>query len=220
MTAAVLMPSRPEGRAEDGFGATGSGEWPPLGSRSVTYAKVVIAGGFGVGKTTFVASASQVRPARTEVVLSATGTDPCALASTPRKVTTTAAMDVGRLSLASDLVLVLFGTCGHARFWSTFLAVCRGAAATVLLVDTRRLADCFVYLDLFDRERMPFLIAVNAFDHSPVPPPAAVREALALDPSVPLVKCDARSPTSTRQVLAIAAEYLLGWQPLPDPPVR
>src|SRR5439155_2302525 len=72
MTAAVLMPSRPEGRAEDGFGATGSGEWPPLGSRSVTYAKVVIAGGFGVGKTTFVASASQVPPARTEVVLSAT----------------------------------------------------------------------------------------------------------------------------------------------------
>jgi signal recognition particle receptor subunit beta len=129
-------------------------------------------------------------------------------------------MDVGRLTLASDLVVVLFGTCGQARFWPTSLAVCRGAAGAVVLVDARRLADCFAYLDLFERDRMPFVVAINEFDGSPVPAPVAVREALAIDPRVPLVKCDARSPTSTRQVLAIAAEYLLGWQPFPDLPVR
>ena len=90
----------------------------------------------------------------------------------------------------------------------------------MVLADTRRLADCFVYLDLFERDGMPYVIAVNAFDDSHVRAPGAIRHALAIGPWVPLIKCDARSPTSTRQVLAIAAEHLLGWQPIPELPAR
>jgi uncharacterized protein len=220
MTIAVLSPPHAEDDMGKRFDAADPGAWLPAAGRAASYAKVVIAGGFGVGKTTFVATASEIPATTTEVVLSSTGIDTRELAVVPRKVTTTAAMDVGRLSIAPDVVLVLFGTCGQARFWSTFLAVCRGAAGAVVLVDTRRLADCFPYLDLFERDRMPFVVAVNEFDRGHRAPPAAVREALAIGPGVPLVVCDARNPTATRQVLTVAAEHLLRRRPFTDPPVR
>jgi uncharacterized protein len=184
------------------------------------YVKVVIAGGFGVGKTTFVAAASEIPAATTEVVLSATGVDTGELAAVAGKVTTTAVMDVGRLRLASDLVLVLFGSGGQARFWSTCLDVCRGAAGAVVLVDTRRMSDCFVYVDLFERDRTPFVVAVNDFDGGHGPGRAAVRAALAVGPWVPVLTCDARSRTSTRQVLALVAEHVLGWRPPTEAELR
>ncbi len=202
------------------------GWWTRTNARTVGLAgpriKVVIAGGFGVGKSTFVAAASEIPAAMTEVPLLAAPLDPADRAAVPAKVTTTAAMDVGRVTLAPRLTLVLFGACGQARFWFTFTEVCRGAAGAIVLVDARRrrLAGGFAYLDFIERCGLPYLIAVNEFDGDEHHHRAAVRHALAIDPSVPVVTCDARSRTSTRNVLAVFAEHIVGWRPPTQAEVR
>ncbi len=187
---------------------------PTVGLAGPLRIKVVIAGGFGVGKSTFVAAASEIPAATTEVPLLA-ALDPDDRAAVAAKVTTTAAVDVGRVTLAPHLALVLFGTCGQARFWFTFTEVCRGAAGAIVLVDARRrrLAGGFAYLDFIERCGLPYLVAVNEFDGEEHHRRATVRDALAIDPSVPVVTCDARSRASTRYVLAAFAEHVLGWQP-------
>jgi uncharacterized protein len=185
--------------------------------------KVAIVGGFGVGKTTFVAAASDIPAATTEVPLLGAGCDGGDCASVPAKTSTTTVVDVGRVTLAPALTLVLFGTCGLARFRFTLTDVCRGAAGAIVLVDTRgrHLADGFGCLDFVERCGLPHLIAINEFDGDEHHRPTAVRDALAINPSVPVVACDARSHAATRNVLAAFAAHVLDRRPPPaHAPVR
>ncbi|MEW2522508.1 GTP-binding protein [Actinacidiphila alni] len=169
--------------------------------------KLLVAGGFGVGKTTLVGAVSEIRPLRTEESLSEAGRPVDDIAGVEGKRTTTVAMDFGRITLRDNLVLYLFGTPGQDRFWFLWDELAQGALGAVVLADTRRLEDCFAAVDYFERRGIPFTVAVNCFDGAERHAPDIVRDALDLDASVPVVLCDARERDSAKDVLISVVEH-------------
>lgn len=171
--------------------------------------KILVAGGFGVGKTTLVGAVSEIRPLRTEERLTEAGRPVDDLDGVEAKTTTTVAMDFGRITLREDLVLYLFGTPGQDRFWFLWDELAQGALGAVVLADTRRLEDCFAAVDYFERREIPFAVAVNCFEGADRFPVETVRAALDLDPGVPLLMCDARDRQSAKDVLVAVVEHAL-----------
>ncbi|MGW1887256.1 GTP-binding protein [Streptomyces sp. NPDC002133] len=171
--------------------------------------KILVAGGFGVGKTTLVGAVSEIRPLRTEETLTEAGRPVDDLEGVESKSTTTVAMDFGRITLRDDLVLYLFGTPGQDRFWFLWDELAQGALGAVVLADTRRLEDSFAAIDYFERRGIPFTIGVNCFEGADRFPDETVRAALDLDPEVPLMMCDARDRESVKAVLVSVVEHAL-----------
>lgn len=174
-----------------------------------TALKILIAGGFGVGKTTLVSSVSEIEPMSTEELLTQVSAGTDSLEGVEEKSTTTVAMDFGRISLSPSQVLYLFGTPGQERFWFMWDELSEGALGAVVLADTRRLEDCFAAVDFFERRGIGFIVAVNEFDGCFHYDPEEVRAAIDLKPEVPVVVCDARESLSGTQVLVSLVQHLI-----------
>jgi uncharacterized protein len=171
--------------------------------------KILVAGGFGVGKTTMVSSVSEVEPLRTEEMITELSTGIDDLSGVEGKTTTTVALDFGRITLDQSLVLYLFGTPGQDRFWFLWDELVRGALGAVVLADTRRLENSFAAIDFFERRGVSFTVAVNCFDDAQSYTIDEVRDALDLDAHTPIVLCDARDRESCKAVLITLVEHLI-----------
>jgi uncharacterized protein len=191
--------------------ALGSGRGPgaPRRSPQAASTKIVVAGGFGAGKTTLVGSVSEITPLTTEAAMTSAGSGVDDISAVPGKSTTTVAMDFGRITLDRDLVLYLFGTPGQSRFWFMWDELVRGAIGAVVLVDTRRLGDCFAAVDYFEDAGLPFVVAVNRFEGARTHTTHDVREALAIDPAVPVLTTDARDREDTKRLLIAMVEHAI-----------
>ncbi|MEU1133946.1 ATP/GTP-binding protein [Streptomyces sp. NPDC005900] len=187
--------------------------WQTDRSRAPIATKIVVAGGFGVGKTTLVTAVSEITPLQTEALMTQASADTDDLSGTPDKTTTTVAMDFGRITLDDDLVLYLFGTPGQQRFWFMWDDLVRGAIGAVVLADTRRLSDCFPALDYFESCGLPYIVAVNHFDGSERFEPADVREALTVPPHIPVLIMDARQRISVIESLLALVGHALDVTP-------
>jgi signal recognition particle receptor subunit beta len=182
----------------------------PNGVRMMpTAIKILIAGGFGVGKTTLVSSISETRPLHTEEILTDQSVGVDDLSGVEAKNTTTVAMDFGRITIRDDYVLYLFGTPGQKRFWFMWDELSLGALGAVVLADTRRLADCFPSVDYFERRDTPFIVAVNCFDGARQFKLDEVELALNLGPEIPVVLCDARNRESCKEVLITLVQHAM-----------
>jgi signal recognition particle receptor subunit beta len=179
------------------------------GAPRITAVKLLVAGGFGVGKTTLVASVSEVAPLHTEELLSEVGVGVDDTTGVEGKTTTTVALDFGRITIDSRLVLYLFGTPGQDRFWFMWEELAAGALGAVVLADTRRLDTCFAAVDFFERRGLPFVIGVNCFDGHQLYTVEEVRHALDVDPSVPMLLCDVRRRDSAKDVLVALLEHAI-----------